>query len=276
MFKKSTWYLILIIALAGLVSLSLGFVKAMRVTSSSNTAAVSKSIKTENTANKPAGTKSAAPAKDPNSIKILIMGDSVAYGTGDEKGKGFSTYLVDCLKPQTTKKLSVDNIGINGLKIDGLREQLQDEKPKSLVAASDIVLISIGGNDLRELRRSRDNTALDQNEFKAIEDGYLKNLKETLKTIKKSSPNSYIVFVGLYNPYEKTASSYEDTKYMNTWNYDTQQLVEADAQGIFIPTYDLFKFNLNRFLAPDGLHPNSLGYQAVSNRIAESIESVLD
>lgn len=270
MFNKLTWYLILIIAFSGLISLSLGFAKAMQVTGNSNSVTVSKTIKTVNPAN-----KTIAPVKDPNTIKIVVMGDSIAYGTGDEKGKGFSTYLLNYLKPQTTKKLSVDNIGVNGLQSDGLLGQLQNEKPKALVAMSDIILISIGGNDLREAR-SRNNTTVNQSEFKAIEDTYLKNLKESLNTIRKSNPNAYIAFVGLYNPYEKDGSSYEDTKFMNTWNYDTQKLFEADAKAIFVPTHDIFKFNLNRFIAPDGLHPNSIGYQLMSNRIAKSIENIFN
>jgi len=73
---------------------------------------------------------------------------------------------------------------------------------------------------------------------------------------------------------ENTTSSYEDTKLINTWNYDTQQLVDSDAKAVFIPTFDIFKLNLNRFIASDGLHPNSLGYQAISNRITKSIENV--
>lgn len=206
-------------------------------------------------------------------IKIVIMGDSIAKGTGDEEGKGFSSYLPDYIKNQTQKELSVENTGIDGLKSAGLLEQLQNEKLDSLVAASNIVLISIGGNDLRSLNSLNDVTKEDK--FKDLEDRYLNNLKETLRIIRKGSANTYIVFVGLYNPIENTtSSSYEDTKLINTWNYDTKQLVEVDAKAVFIPTVDIFKLNLNRFIAPDGLHPNSLGYQAISNRITKSIENV--
>ena len=276
MFKRTTWYLILVIALTGLISLSIGFVKALQVTGGAGTTAAGNITKPENTVDKTVAAKTYAVAKDPNSCKILIMGDSIALGTGDEKGKGFSTNLLDNLRPQTTKVLSVDNIAINGLQSDGLMEQLKEEKPKALLAGSDLVVISIGGNDLRELRRSQNSTTLIQNGFKTIEDAYLKNLQEIFGTIRKYSPESYIVFVGLYNPYEKDATSIEDTKYMNTWNYDTQKLFEADDRAIFIPTYDIFKYNLSRFIAADGLHPNSLGYQEVAKRISKSVENTFN
>lgn len=41
----------------------------------------------------------------------------------------------------------------------------------------------------------------------------------------------------------------------------------------FIPTYDLFKYNLQDYLSADNFHPNSTGYQAISNRIIESLKN---
>ena len=48
------------------------------------------------------------------------MGDSIAKGTGDEKGKGIGGYLVDLLKSQTPKDIKVDNVAVDGYKIDDL------------------------------------------------------------------------------------------------------------------------------------------------------------
>ncbi len=268
MLKRITWFSLLIITAAGFVALSIGFFKAQQVTGG-RTPTAGKTIKTENIP-----TKTAAAAKESNAVRIVVMGDSVAKGTGDEKGKGFSGYLKDYLKNQTTKDISVENIGIDGLKTDGLLERLQDQKLHSLIAASDMVVISIGGNDLRVLRSRGDSTK--EAGFGNLEGIYLNNLKELLKGVRKSSTDTYIVFVGLYNPYLDAAASYEDTQLVSTWNYDTQRLIEADPKAIFIPTYDIFKFSLNRFIASDGLHPNSLGYQAISNRIAKSVENVFN
>ncbi len=40
-------------------------------------------------------------SRQTNIIDILIMGDSIAKGTGDEMGKGFSDYLPESLKNKT-------------------------------------------------------------------------------------------------------------------------------------------------------------------------------
>ena len=106
------------------------------------------------------------------------------------------------------------------------------------------------------------------------QDSYLANLTQTMKELRTTNPNSIIIFLGLYNPYE-VLSSVENTRLLNTWNYNTQQLVEEDGKTIFIPTHDLLKFNIGRYIAKDGLHPNSAGYQALSNRISKSIEMLI-
>jgi lysophospholipase L1-like esterase len=266
MFKRVTWYSLLTLTLLGALSLSLGFFKAIEVTGGRGTNPVA--------AGKLAvSPKPAIAIKAANTVKIVVMGDSIAYGTGDEKGRGLPTYLPVLLKPQTTKALTIENVGVNGMRIDGLRNQVKGEKLQALLPITDIVLISIGGNDLRELR-SENNSLIKESKFKTLEADYLKNLQEIVAVIRKSSPNAYIVFLGLYNPYEK-AGSFEDVKYLSLWNFDTQKLFEADARAIFIPTYDLYKFNIKRFLAPDGIHPNSLGYQTLSYWISKSIESSL-
>jgi lysophospholipase L1-like esterase len=41
--------------------------------------------------------------------------------------------------------------------------------------------------------------------------------------------------------------------------------------SLVIPTYDLFKNNLSFYLTADNFHPNSKGYKAIANRIADAI-----
>ena len=266
MFNRLTWYSLLTLTAVGVVSLSLGFFKAMEVAGGSSAVKVA-------AGNSVLSAKPVVALRVANAVRIVVMGDSIAYGTGDEKGRGFTTYLPPLLKPQTTKALTIDNVAVNGMRIDGLLDQINGERLQALLPIADIVLISIGGNDLRELRSETDSL-IKESKFKTIEANYLKKLQESFQAIRKCSSNGCVVFLGLYNPYEK-AGSLEDARYLSLWNFDTQRLFEADARAIFIPTYDLFKFNLNRFLAPDGMHPNSLGYQTVSNRISKSIESNL-
>lgn len=185
---------------------------------------------------------------------------------------GVQYNLPEYFKNNISKELVINNAGIDGLVSLGLLEQLQSRRLDKTIGDSDFILISIGGNDVRGILSL--NSFAKDDEFKVRQDSYLSSLKQTLKLLRITNPSSTVVFLGLYNPYEK-ATSAEDTRLLNTWNYNTQQLVEEDGKAIFIPTQDLLKFNLGRYISQDGLHPNSAGYQALSNRISKSVETIL-
>lgn len=266
MLKKSMWYTIIGIAFAGLIVLGIGFYQAIIVTTMA-----SPQSSPEAPINQRAE-KTTLSSKKPNSIQLLILGDSVAKGTGDEKNKGFAGYLPEYFKNLTSKEVLVNNAGIDGLESHGLLEELQSQKLTQLLADSDIILVSIGGNDVRTILSL--NTLAKEDEFKTRMDSYLANLSLIFQELRKVNPNSTLIFLGLYNPFEKLTSQ-EDVRLLNTWNYNTQQLVEEDAKAIFIPTHDLLKYNLERYIAQDNLHPNSAGYQAISSRISSSLETIL-
>ncbi|KUO70389.1 MAG: GDSL family lipase [Desulfosporosinus sp. BRH_c37] len=267
MLKKSMWYSILTIACVGFIVLAIGFYQAIIITTAANP---QPSAKAETPQTSPVSTKLSS--QNANSFKLLILGDSIAKGTGDEKGKGFSGYLTESFKNVTSKEIIVNNAGIDGLESLGLLEQLQNKSLDKTISESDIILVSIGGNDIRSILSLNDLAKEDQ--FKVRMASYLGNLKQTMKVLRTTNPNSIVIILGLYNPYEKVSSA-EDTKLLNTWNYNTQLLVEQDGKGIFIPTHDLLKFNLGRYIAKDGMHPNSAGYQALSNRISKSVEPII-
>lgn len=264
--KKSMWYSILAIACAGFILLASGFYKAIMVTTMDSPQSSSADPITQTPED------STHSSKSPNTIQLLILGDSVAKGTGDEKSKGFSSYLPENFKNNTSKEILVQNAGIDGLESIGLLEQLQSQRLEKVIINSDVIFISIGGNDIRRILSL--NTLEKDDEFNVRLHSYQSNLKLIFKELRRTNPNSIIVFLGLYNPYER-ATSLEDARLLNTWNYNTQQLIEEDRNTLFIPTHDLLKYNLARYIAQDGLHPNSAGYQALSNRISKSVESFL-
>ena len=267
MFKKSMWYSILTVACVGFILLAIGFYQAIIVTTAINPQPSVKAPISLTT-----GDSTKLPSKNANSFQVLILGDSIAKGTGDEKGKGFSDYLPESFKNDTSKEILINNAGIDGQESLGLLEQLQSKKLDKAIIDSDFILVSIGGNDIRSILSL--NALAKEDQFKVRQDSYLANLKQTMHLLRTDNPNSIVIFLGLYNPYE-TVNSAEDTRLLNTWNYNTQQLIEEDGKTLFIPTYDLLKFNLGRYIAKDGLHPNSAGYQALSNRISKSVETII-
>jgi len=263
MLKRILWFSLLLLSLIGIISLSVGFYQALTV-------AAGPAARTETLVPPESRGETTEPAtKQRNALNLVLMGDSIARGAGDETGKGFSTYLPEYLKNQTSEEIVVHNAGIDGLQSDGLLEILKGGTLKPAIVDADLLLLSIGGNDLRRIRRLSD--AAKEDAFQATFARYVTTLTSIMKTIRRDNTDALIIFIGLYNPIPQS-SSREDGRLLIAWDEGTQKVIEEDAMAIFIPTYDLFKLQTAKYIAPDALHPNAAGYQAIANRIAKSIE----
>jgi lysophospholipase L1-like esterase len=261
--KRLLWFSLLILSLIGIIALSAGFHQALTVTGNTAQAARTEIASPE------AAPLPAAPArKTRDSLSLVLLGDSLARGAGDEAGKGFAFYLPEELKQQMPKKVVVHNTGIDGLQTNGLMELLGSGKLATVLGDADLVLISIGGNDLRRIRRLKD--AVKDEAFKEIFTPYLTGLRSIVTAVRKDAPNALIIFIGLYNPVESQSNG-EDDRLLLTWNDGPQELLAGEKKAIFIPTYDLFRFNGAKYVARDALHPNGAGYQAIAQRISTSI-----
>lgn len=266
--KKIIWYSIFVISALSIILLAFGFISAIMVTHNANT---SLGEKTDGTGKTTAITSSRT-LKNEDLINIIIMGDSIARGTGDETGKGLSGYIPFYFRNLTSKEIAIENIGINGLDSEGLLKQLQSGRTDKLIQVSDFIVISIGGNDAREILSVKDTSRED--EFNNILDRYILNLKESIKIIRTINSSCIIIAIEIYNPYQ-SENPYDGGMLVNNWNFKTKRLIGNDLRAVSIPTFSMFKFNTGRFLAPDGLHPNSAGYRMISDLISKSVESYL-
>jgi lysophospholipase L1-like esterase len=266
--KKILWFSILLLSLTGIITLSAGFYQALTMTGQSSKVGAVPIVRNDAVEN-----LGVALPKKSNSVSLLIIGDSIANGTGDETGKGFSFYLPDYLKNQTPKEIVANTIGIDGLHTTGLLELVRGEKLKPAIDAADLLLISIGGNDLRQIRRLR---GMERNDgFQKTFDSYVTGLTSILRTIRRTNRGALIIFIGLYYPSVQDTSP-DDIRLLLAWNEGAQKIIEQEGRAIFIPTYDLFKLNVSKYVAFDALHPNSAGYQSIAYRIGKNIEGYLN
>jgi lysophospholipase L1-like esterase len=81
-------------------------------------------------------------------LKILALGDSLAKGTGDNSGQGFVKRTLEALSADGGKAELLGNMGINGLTTAGLQSKLAEEGVQYALRQANVILISIGGNDL--------------------------------------------------------------------------------------------------------------------------------
>jgi lysophospholipase L1-like esterase len=264
MYKKVIWNIILGISIISAIVFSVGIIVSAKITNGSNIE--NEETKVENTQQKEG---QSIFSENSNSYNILVLGDSLAKGTGDEKGVGFAQEVANVWGAKTNKKIDVSNIAVNGDVSSGLLTIVRKQEILKSIELSNLIFISIGGNEVKAFQNNKNSTAL--TEVKTTQDNYLNNLKEVTDLIKSKNKNCRVVFIGLYNPFGEDLNK-DNLNILNDWNYKSEQLISSYSNMVFVPTYDLFKYNLDEYLAPDNFHPNSEGYKAIANRILEVLK----
>lgn len=258
--KKVVWPILLVLTIILAIVFSIGFFITINITtnSSSDNSLESSPIETTGIV-----------IPDINSYNVLVLGDSIAVGSGDETGSGFENGFKELWEANSDKEITVDNLAVNGATSSDLLQVLQRTESNSVIEASETIIISIGGNEIKKLKDIE--TTILSNEFIDMKNVYTTNLEKILELIRNKNSECSIVFIGLYNPFSSQINP-DKVRQLNTWNYETEQLLSYDPNSIFIPTYDLFVNNLDEYLTIDNFHPNSKGYKAISNRIFEVLK----
>ena len=204
--------------------------------------------------------------KNTKGLTIVALGDSLTRGTGDETGKGYVGILMDEIKEKTKRPVQLTNLGINGQRSDQLRKQVQEKEVGRQIEKADLVLVTIGGNDL--FRGGQGLMDYGTGDIATIEKKYLENLKAIFEQIRRNNPNDNVFFIGLYNPFIDLDQGKEMSKVVRHWNYDSAEISAAFPKIIFVPTFDLFELKVNDYLYSDKFHPNSKGYRLIAERVA--------
>ncbi|OIK10292.1 SGNH/GDSL hydrolase family protein [Bacillus sp. MUM 13] len=210
------------------------------------------------------------PTSDKNSMDIVALGDSLTRGTGDDSGKGYVGIVTDKLKKKFKTNVIVHNLGINGQTSVQLAKQVKQEEVKRQLAGTDTVMITIGGNDLFQGGKTLSDLA--PKNIKAIQTGYLKNLKSILTDIRSDNKEVTVFVIGLYNPFIGLQDSKLTSAIVRDWNYQASELCAGYSKVVFIPVFDLFQLSINDYLYSDKFHPNQAGYQLIAERIAPMIK----
>ncbi len=207
--------------------------------------------------------------KQANDVSILALGDSLTRGTGDSTGKGYVQYMLDNLKSKSKENINLSNLAIKGYTSEQLLTQLKQTEIQRQIEQSDIIVMTIGGNDLFQGGESIAN--FNQAKIETLEKTYISNLKRIYGTLRELNPEATIYHVGLYNPFNQLADSANTSSAVRNWNFATAELAASYKKIVYVPTYDLFEMNVNNYLSSDKFHPNSSGYQRISDRVSSLI-----
>jgi lysophospholipase L1-like esterase len=216
----------------------------------------------------PSRDSGSTPVKAAGRGLLLVLGDSLARGTGDETGKGFAADVLENLKKKGPADMA--NLAVNGAESGDVLKVLDSENAIRLAASADAILLSAGANDLTHaVPRQAATTASPLEEIVASRARYAGNLRQILSRLREANPRAPIYLLGLYDPFgDEGPQARIGASVILSWNTLIEETALSFPKVFVVPTFDLFYGRPDR-LAVDRFHPNSKGHQAIADRILQ-------
>jgi lysophospholipase L1-like esterase len=200
-------------------------------------------------------------------LQVVVLGDSLAAGTGDETGRGIAGWLqadADAGRP-----LQATNLGVRGATTADLQLRLAQPRQRQVVASADVVVLSIGANDLfrtpgvqQELMRSPLRLA----------DAIRERVAAIVAGLRQSNPQARILLLGGYNPAPNHPFAFLVEPLLRLWDDRLAQRFAADRRVSVVRMADLLD-RPDRLSRLDGFHPGGMAYRAAAARIAGMLRS---
>ncbi|WP_414839707.1 GDSL-type esterase/lipase family protein [Carnobacterium sp. TMP28] len=263
MFKKVIWPLIAVSSLVLSIIFIVGFATSVNVSKSGE----------ENETEKPMESMQGLPGEKENrpadSSEILILGDSIGFGIGDEEERGIGGRYLDLITQEGDEEKAIKNSSIPGYESADLVKLIKSGENNASISGASLIILSIGGNDLNRLEYE-DSVTLTLAFQEALE-SYKENLLTVTKEIRAINPDAQLAFIGLYNPYSEEEP--EKATFLLEWNYETRLIVNSTVKFAYIPTYELFEYHLDEYLSVDEFHPSGMGYQVIAEELNKIINN---
>lgn len=207
-------------------------------------------------------------------MRVLVFGDSIAYGKWDKKGGWVdqlkSYYDNSAIDYKDREFPSIYNLSISGDETRGVLDRFTDEvyaRWHNWKGEGFAFIFAIGTNDSAEegsLREKRSSSEI-----------YTHQLEELIKQANKFS--NKILFVGLL-PVDETRTKpvyWKDVYWSNNRIRAFDKAMEDVAlknNCVYIPFYDQFE---NKKLLSDGLHPTSEGHDIIFEKVRPALDELL-
>ncbi|OUL26567.1 G-D-S-L family lipolytic protein [Nostoc sp. T09] len=196
-------------------------------------------------------------------LKIIALGDSLVYGFGDpDKGGWVEQLRRQWMLPDSTGHV-LYNLGVRGDRTQQVAQRLEVEfrhRGELRNRVPDLIILSVGVNDSARLARPNGRNYTDFALFES-------QIAELLEQAQQLCP---VVFVGMV-PVDETKMPFLDCFYYNHADqYRYKEATRIACNKRRIPYLDIFDQWIERGelwrckrISDDGLHPNTIGYQAL-------------
>ncbi|MDF2854517.1 MAG: family lipase [Neobacillus sp.] len=210
----------------------------------------------------------------PQKLTVISAGDSLTQGVGDSTNNGgYLPYLRTLLEEEKgIKDVDFLNFGIMGNRTTQLLDRLKSTEMREALANADLVILTIGGNDIMKVAQEN-FVNLQLSDFEKAREIYIDNLYKIMNTINRANPDASIVLVGLYNPFSHWFANVEElNQIVNDWNTAGQRVIASYSNAYFVSIEDLFLNPSEDLLYTDNFHPNDRGYELIAERLNTTLE----
>jgi len=198
-------------------------------------------------------------------MRVVVIGDSLAHGTGDESGKGIPGYLEDELK-QRGITADVKNYGVAGAATSDFENKLHDDAIRADVASADAIVLSVGANNVFQDPEARARAIRDRDAYaKEI----LEQVADVVTQIRSINPDAELMLLGGYNPLPDHPLSGGISRYIKNWDKLLNKRFQSDPLIDVVQTSDIIDSGAK--LAADHFHPGAAAYREIAKRIADML-----
>ncbi len=195
--------------------------------------------------------------------KIVALGDSLVYGFGDPEGGGWVERLRRSWMSPDSAGHIVYNLGVRGDRTQQVAQRLEIEfrhRGELRNRVPDLIILSVGVNDSARLARPNGRNYTDFAVFES----------EIASLLQQAQQLCPVLFVGMV-PVDEDKMPFLDCLYYNHADqYRYKEATRIACAKRRIPYLDIFERWMGRSenwrrkrVSQDGLHPNTLGYQAL-------------
>ena len=200
---------------------------------------------------------------------MLVLGDSLSHGTGDPSGRGYAADVVTALRRRGP--VETVNLAVAGAESSDLRRLVESSNVRSLAASADVILLSIGGNDLSHSVAGVGAPTETLSEIAAARSRLAENLRAILTALRAANPTAPIRVLGLYQPFTGAGRDARiGESLVLSWNNLVAEITLGYTNVTAVAVFDLFAGRPER-LATDRFHPNRDGYRAIADRVVQTL-----
>ncbi|MEG2708637.1 MAG: SGNH/GDSL hydrolase family protein [Vagococcus sp.] len=234
-------------------------------------------------------------------LRVSAVGDSLTEGIGDTTHTGGYVPLLqtDLSENYPIDVVQAENFGKSGDRSDQILKRIKkDEEMQNSIRKADVILVTVGGNDLMKVIQSKIFNKLTLKTFVKPREKYQKELEKMYQEIRQLNPDAPIYQLGIYNPFYKSFSEIKEMQeIVDYWNEGSKEFIDGLDNAYFVPINDEIynglpdvpttsssdatnnskDVTINDLISEeDSFHPNNLGYQIIANAFRAKMDSTKD